>query len=169
VLYTLSVGGSAPVGGDTHAFVAAQQYGCLGTAESFEFGENSGSEGVEVLRRAVAGIAQDVCAACGDDQVPDGGFLSEAADGRVACAVGDGELESGLDGEAEHLRLNGEAQVEDVGSHEASEPATRRALADAQFAVESIRRKWNGAGRAVCPTVGRLLITADAGGSNGDR
>jgi len=39
----------------------------------------------------------------------------------------------------------------------------------AAFAVESIRRWWNGAGRAAYPTAGQLLITADAGGSNGYR
>jgi hypothetical protein len=39
----------------------------------------------------------------------------------------------------------------------------------AAFAVESIRRWWNGAGQATYPTAGRLLITADAGGSNGYR
>ncbi|MDQ0605182.1 transposase [Streptomyces canus] len=39
----------------------------------------------------------------------------------------------------------------------------------AAFAVESIRRWWNSAGRAIYPTAGRLLITADAGGSNGYR
>ncbi|MFF2520429.1 ISAzo13 family transposase [Streptomyces sp. NPDC058086] len=39
----------------------------------------------------------------------------------------------------------------------------------AAFAVESIRRWWNGAGRAAYPTACRLLITADAGGSNGYR
>ncbi|WP_413801357.1 ISAzo13 family transposase [Streptomyces iranensis] len=39
----------------------------------------------------------------------------------------------------------------------------------AAFAVESIRRWWNAAGRTAYPTVGRLLITADAGGSNGYR
>jgi transposase len=39
----------------------------------------------------------------------------------------------------------------------------------AAFAVESIRRWWNATGRAVYPTAGRLLITADAGGSNGYR
>jgi transposase len=39
----------------------------------------------------------------------------------------------------------------------------------AAFAVESIRRWWNGAGRATYPTAVRLLITADAGGSNGYR
>lgn len=39
----------------------------------------------------------------------------------------------------------------------------------AAFAVESIRPWWNGAGRASCPTASRLLITADAGGSNGYR
>lgn len=39
----------------------------------------------------------------------------------------------------------------------------------AAFAVESIRRWWNGTGRATYPTAGRLLITADAGGSNGYR
>lgn len=33
----------------------------------------------------------------------------------------------------------------------------------AAFAVESIRRWWNGAGRAAYPTAGQLLITADAG------
>ncbi|MFJ9351177.1 ISAzo13 family transposase [Streptomyces sp. NPDC101237] len=39
----------------------------------------------------------------------------------------------------------------------------------AAFAVESIRRWWNGSGRTTYPTAGRLLITADAGGSNGYR
>jgi hypothetical protein len=39
----------------------------------------------------------------------------------------------------------------------------------AAFAVESIRRWWNGAGRAAYPHARRLLITADAGGSNGYR
>ncbi|MGW7657502.1 ISAzo13 family transposase [Streptomyces asiaticus] len=39
----------------------------------------------------------------------------------------------------------------------------------AAFAVESIRRWWNGAGRTTYPTADRLLITADAGGSNGYR
>ncbi|MFF2134157.1 ISAzo13 family transposase [Streptomyces olivochromogenes] len=39
----------------------------------------------------------------------------------------------------------------------------------AAFAVESIRRWWNAAGRDAYPTAGRLLITADAGGSNGYR
>jgi transposase len=39
----------------------------------------------------------------------------------------------------------------------------------AAFAVESIRRWWNGAGRAAYPSARRLLITADAGGSNGYR
>ena len=39
----------------------------------------------------------------------------------------------------------------------------------AAFAVESIRRWWNGAGRAAYPRARRLLITADAGGSNGYR
>ena len=38
----------------------------------------------------------------------------------------------------------------------------------AAFAVESIRRWWNGIGRAGYPP-GRLLIAADAGGSNGYR
>ena len=39
----------------------------------------------------------------------------------------------------------------------------------AAFAVESIRRWWNAAGRAAYPDATRLLITADAGGSNGYR
>lgn len=39
----------------------------------------------------------------------------------------------------------------------------------AAFAVESIRRWWNGTGRAAYPMADRLLITADAGGSNGYR
>jgi hypothetical protein len=39
----------------------------------------------------------------------------------------------------------------------------------AVFAVESIRRWWNIAGRAEYPDATRLLITADAGGSNGYR
>ena len=39
----------------------------------------------------------------------------------------------------------------------------------AAFAVESIRRWWNAAGRGDYPAARRLLITADAGGSNGYR
>jgi Rhodopirellula transposase DDE domain len=39
----------------------------------------------------------------------------------------------------------------------------------AAFAVESVRRWWNGAGRDRYPAARRLLITADAGGSNGYR
>jgi transposase len=39
----------------------------------------------------------------------------------------------------------------------------------AAFAVASIRRWWNAIGRAEYPNAGRLLITADAGGSNGYR
>jgi hypothetical protein len=39
----------------------------------------------------------------------------------------------------------------------------------AAFAVESIRRWWNAAGRDAYPGARRLLITADAGGSNGYR
>ncbi|MGH2410067.1 MAG: ISAzo13 family transposase [Chloroflexota bacterium] len=37
------------------------------------------------------------------------------------------------------------------------------------FAVESIRRWWDQAARARYPQAGRLLITADGGGSNGSR
>jgi hypothetical protein len=39
----------------------------------------------------------------------------------------------------------------------------------AAFAAESIRRWWQQAGRAAYPAARRLLITADAGGSNGYR
>ncbi|MFF1401494.1 ISAzo13 family transposase [Streptomyces sp. NPDC058287] len=39
----------------------------------------------------------------------------------------------------------------------------------AAFAVESIRRWWHGQGKAAYPQAARLLITADAGGSNGHR
>jgi transposase len=39
----------------------------------------------------------------------------------------------------------------------------------AEFAVESIRRWWNQMGRDRYPDAARLLITADAGGSNGYR
>ena len=39
----------------------------------------------------------------------------------------------------------------------------------AAFAVESIRRWWHGLGRERYPEAGRLLITADCGGSNGAR
>ncbi len=39
----------------------------------------------------------------------------------------------------------------------------------AAFAVESIRRWWNAAGHSDYPAARRLLITADAGGSNGYR
>ena len=37
------------------------------------------------------------------------------------------------------------------------------------FAVESARRWWNAAGRDEYPQARRLLVTADAGGSNGYR
>jgi|HubBroStandDraft_6_1064221.scaffolds.fasta_scaffold94262_2 hypothetical protein len=39
----------------------------------------------------------------------------------------------------------------------------------AAFAVESVRRWWLAAGQAAYPAAGRLLVTADAGGSNGYR
>jgi hypothetical protein len=39
----------------------------------------------------------------------------------------------------------------------------------AAFAVESVRRWWNGTGAAAYPQARRLLITADAGGANGYR
>jgi hypothetical protein len=39
----------------------------------------------------------------------------------------------------------------------------------AQFAVESIRRWWTSVGRSAYPRATQLLITADAGGSNGYR
>jgi len=39
----------------------------------------------------------------------------------------------------------------------------------AEFAVESIRRWWRDAGRAMYPNATELLITADCGGSNGNR
>lgn len=39
----------------------------------------------------------------------------------------------------------------------------------AEFAVESIRRWWREMGVQVYPTAHRLLITADCGGSNGNR
>ena len=39
----------------------------------------------------------------------------------------------------------------------------------AEFAVESIRRWWNQMGQARFPDADQLLITADAGGSNGYR
>ena len=39
----------------------------------------------------------------------------------------------------------------------------------AEFAVESIRRWWNQMGRTRFPEASTLLITADAGGSNGPR
>jgi hypothetical protein len=39
----------------------------------------------------------------------------------------------------------------------------------AAFAVESIRRWWHDAGKASYPAARRLLVTADAGGSNGYR
>jgi transposase len=39
----------------------------------------------------------------------------------------------------------------------------------AEFAVEAIRRWWRSMGRQAYPRASRLLITADAGGSNGSR
>ena len=37
------------------------------------------------------------------------------------------------------------------------------------FAAESVRRWWNAVGRGTYPQASRLLVTADAGGSNGYR
>jgi len=39
----------------------------------------------------------------------------------------------------------------------------------AEFAVESIRRWWNGLGKSRYPNAKKLMITADGGGSNGSR
>ncbi|MBI2424381.1 MAG: hypothetical protein HYV27_16235 [Candidatus Hydrogenedentes bacterium] len=39
----------------------------------------------------------------------------------------------------------------------------------AEFAVEAIRRWYNGMGRERCPHMRELLIAADCGGSNGYR
>ena len=39
----------------------------------------------------------------------------------------------------------------------------------AEFAVESIRRWWKKMGRSIYPQATRLMITADCGGSNGNR
>ena len=39
----------------------------------------------------------------------------------------------------------------------------------AEFAVETIRRWWQKMGQAAYPAARRLLITADGGGSNGNR
>jgi hypothetical protein len=39
----------------------------------------------------------------------------------------------------------------------------------AEFAVETLRRWWRNMGRRLYPKAGRLLITADGGGSNGTR
>ena len=39
----------------------------------------------------------------------------------------------------------------------------------AEFAVETIRRWWQSMGQPIYPQASRLLITADAGGSNGSR
>ena len=38
-----------------------------------------------------------------------------------------------------------------------------------QFAVESIRRWWNGLGKSRYPSAKKIMITADGGGSNGSR
>lgn len=38
-----------------------------------------------------------------------------------------------------------------------------------QFAVESIRRWWNGLGKSRYPNATKIMITADGGGSNGSR
>jgi hypothetical protein len=39
----------------------------------------------------------------------------------------------------------------------------------AAFAVATLRRWWEQAGRALYPNADRLLVSADAGGSNGHR
>jgi Rhodopirellula transposase DDE domain len=39
----------------------------------------------------------------------------------------------------------------------------------AAFAVATLRRWWEQVGQAAYPDAERLLVTADAGGSNGDR
>ncbi len=46
---------------------------------------------------------------------------------------------------------------------------TASSVAEATFAVESLRRWWNAAGREAYPHAGRLLVTADAGESNSYR
>jgi transposase len=58
--------------------------------------------------------------------------------------------------------------VYDVGNDEAW-VSVGDAADTAEFAVESIRRWWNTLGQARFPSARRLLITADAGGSNGYR
>ncbi len=58
--------------------------------------------------------------------------------------------------------------VYEVGNHEGSVSVGDDA-ASAEFAVESIRRWWNTLGRVRFPGATRLMITADAGGSNGYR
>jgi hypothetical protein len=50
-----------------------------------------------------------------------------------------------------------------------TKPSIRCCADTAEFAVESIRRWWNQMGRQRFPDADRLLITADAGGSNGYR
>ena len=73
-----------------------------------------------------------------------------------------------------------EGEPERVQVHDFVDPALGKAIpygiydlantADtAEFAVESIRRWWNQMGRARFPDADRLMITADAGGSNGYR
>lgn len=39
----------------------------------------------------------------------------------------------------------------------------------AEFAVESIRHWWDGMGQSIYPNAQQLMITADCGGSNGNR
>jgi hypothetical protein len=58
--------------------------------------------------------------------------------------------------------------VYDLGNDEGWVPVGDTADT-AEFAVESIRRWWNQMGRARFPEASTLLITADAGGSNGPR
>ncbi len=81
--------------------------------------------------------------------------------GRREHAGGDRPLDGGA---------GGVVALDDLGSLTAALDEYVGDTADtAEFAVESIRRWWDQMGRARFPDAQAILITADAGGSNGYR
>jgi hypothetical protein len=111
----------------------------------------------------------------------DGGQPAISVDAKKKELVGDfanGGVEWQPEGEPERVRVHdfidpdlGKAipyGIYDIGNNECWVSVGDTADT-AEFAVESIRRWWNTMGKERFPTADRLLITADAGGSNGYR
>jgi Rhodopirellula transposase DDE domain len=111
----------------------------------------------------------------------DGGQPAVSVDAKKKELVGDfanGGVEWQPAGEPERVRVHdfidpelGKAipyGIYDIGNNEGWVSVGDTADT-AEFAVESIRRWWNAMGKQRFPDAERLLITADAGGSNGYR